>query len=146
VKLPYGTPHLARVLRFLIGGSSAAALNLLLAYIGVDLLGFRSDLQQNYVNFVAMETSLIYSFFVYRAFVWKDKVSSKGQILFRQIPIYHLSAGAGLLSRTFVFFPLLQLIGLYYLLNIAIGILAGAGVNYVLTDRYVFKSITREKD
>jgi dolichol-phosphate mannosyltransferase len=133
-------------LRFLIGGSSAAALNLLLAYIGVDLLGFRSDLQQNYVNFVAMETSLIYSFFVYRAFVWKDKVSSKSQILFRQIPIYHLSAGAGLLSRTFVFFPLLQLIGLYYLLNITIGILAGAGVNYVLTDRYVFKSITSEKD
>jgi hypothetical protein len=45
----------------LIGGSSAAALNLLLAYIAVDLLGFRSDLQQNYVNLAAMETSLVYS-------------------------------------------------------------------------------------
>jgi dolichol-phosphate mannosyltransferase len=130
----------------LIGGGSAAALNLFLAYIGVDLLGFSSKLQQNYVNFVAMETSLIYSFFIYRAFVWKDKDSSISRILFRQIPIYHLSAGAGLLSRTFIFFPLLQLIGLYYLLNIAIGILAGAGVNYVLTDRYVFRSITSEKD
>lgn len=130
----------------MIGGGSAAALNLLLAYIGVDLMGFSSELQQNYVNFVAMEISLIYSFFIYRAFVWKDRNSSVRRILFRQLPIYHLSAGAGLLSRTFIFFPLLQLFGLYYLLNIAIGILAGAGVNYVLTDRYVFRSIASEKD
>lgn len=146
MRLIYASPHLGRILRFLIGGGSAAALNLFLAYIGVDFMGFSSNLQQNYVNFVAMEISLIYSFFIYRAFVWKDRNSSVRRILFRQLPIYHLSAGAGLLSRTFIFFPLLQLFGLYYLLNIAIGILAGAGVNYVLTDRYVFRSIASEKD
>jgi dolichol-phosphate mannosyltransferase len=137
LNLPYNTTHLGRILRFLIGGSSAAALNLLLAYIGVDLLGFSSDLQQNYVNFAAMECGLLYSFFVYRAFVWKDKTSSINRIVFRQIPLYHLSAGAGLLSRTLLF-PILQMIGLYYLLNIVIGILAGAAVNYTLSDRYVF--------
>ncbi len=48
-------------MRFLIGGS-AAQLNLVLAYVGVDLLGLNTDLQQNYVNLVAMETSLVYSF------------------------------------------------------------------------------------
>ena len=144
LKLAHASPHLHRVFRFLIGGASAATLNLLLAYIGVDLLGFRSELQQNYVNFAAMETSLVYSFFVYRAFVWKDKVSSTSRVVFRQIPLYHLSAGAGLLSRTFLFFPLLQYIGLHYLPNIAIGILAGASVNYMLTDRYVFRNLPSE--
>jgi dolichol-phosphate mannosyltransferase len=113
----------------LIGGSSAAALNLLLAYIAVDLLGFRSNLQQNYVNLAAMETSLVYSLFMYRAFVWKDKTSSARWILPRQLPIHHLTAGAGLLTRTLLF-PLLQVIGLRYLPNIAKGILVGAGVNY----------------
>lgn len=113
----------------MIGGSSAAALNLLLAYIAVDLLGFRSNLQQNYVNLAAMETSLVYSFFMYRAFVWKDKTSSVRWIVLRQLPIYHLTAGAGLLTRTLLF-PLLQVIGLRYLPNIAKGILVGAGVNY----------------
>jgi dolichol-phosphate mannosyltransferase len=113
----------------LTAGSSAAALNLLLAYIAVDLLGFRSDLQQNYVNLAAMETSLVYSFFMYRAFVWKDKTSSVRWIVLRQLPIYHLTAGAGLLTRTLLF-PLLQVIGLRYLPNIAKGILVGAGVNY----------------
>ncbi len=110
----------------------------------MDLLGFRSDLQQNYINFAAMETSLLYSFFVYRAFVWKDKASPARRILLRQIPLYHLSAGAGLLSRMLLF-PALQILGLHYLLNIVVGILAGATVNYILTDRYVFKSFASER-
>jgi dolichol-phosphate mannosyltransferase len=130
-----------RIVRFLIGGGSATVLNLLLAFIAVDLLGFRSTLQQNYVNFAAMETSLVYSFFVYRAFVWKDQTSSTRRILLRQLPLYHLSAGAALLSRT-ILFPVLQVVGLHYLLNIIVGIMVGAGVNYTLTNRYVFKSLT----
>jgi dolichol-phosphate mannosyltransferase len=140
----YDTPHLGRILRFLVGGGSAAALNLVLAYIAVDLLGFRSGLQQNYVNFAAMEISLVYSFFVYRAFVWKDKGTSLNRVLLRQLPLYHLSAGVGLLSRTLLF-PILQIVGLNYLLNILVGIMAGAAVNYMLTDRYVFRSLTNER-
>jgi hypothetical protein len=50
---------MGRILRFPIGGSSAAELNLLLVYIGVDFLEFRCDLQQNYANLAAMETSLV---------------------------------------------------------------------------------------
>ena len=134
-----------RIVRFLIGGGSAAVLNLILAYIGVDLLGFSSDLQQNYVNFAAMEISLIYSFLIYRAFVWKDKASSIRRILLRQLPIYHLSAGSGLLTRTLLF-PVLQIVGLHYLLNIILGIMIGAGINYTLTNRYVFTSLTNERD
>ncbi len=65
MRLPYVTLRLERILLFLIGGSSAAALNLVLAYIGVDLLGFSSELHQNYVNIVTMEAGLVYSFFVY---------------------------------------------------------------------------------
>src|SRR5215207_4344319 len=117
----YSSPHLGRILRFMIGGGSATILNLSLAFIGVDILGFRSDLQQNYVNFATMEVSLVYSFFVYRAFVWRDKVSSPSWILLRQLPLYHLSAGAGALTRMLLF-PVLQIVSLHYLLNIIIGI------------------------
>ena len=149
MRLSYIVPYLGqilqfRIVRFLIGGGSAAVLNLLIAFIAVDLLGFRSDLQQNYVNLVAMETGLVYSFFIYRAFVWKDKVSSTRQVLLRQLPLYHLSAGAGLLTRTLLF-PVLQIVGVHYLLNIIVGILVGAGVNYTLTDRYVFRSLTKNR-
>jgi dolichol-phosphate mannosyltransferase len=144
LKLPYNSPHFGRILRFLIGGGSAATLNLALAYFGVEILGFSSELQQNFVNLVAMETSLLYSFFIYRAFVWRDKTSSVSRILLRQIPLYHMSAGAALLSRALLF-PVLQALGLYYLANILLGIMAGAALNYFLSNRYVFNNLRGEK-
>jgi dolichol-phosphate mannosyltransferase len=123
---------------FLVGGGSAAALNLLLAYVGVDLLGLRSDLEQNVVNFVVMEISLVYSFFVYRALVWQDKGWNPSRVLLRQLPLYHLSAGSGVLTRL-ILFPFLQALGVHYLINIVMGILTGMAMNYFLSDRYVFK-------
>jgi dolichol-phosphate mannosyltransferase len=138
------SPALERILLFLVGGGSAAIVNLVLAYIGVDLLGFSSELQQNYVNLVAMEISLVYSFFVYRAFVWRIKTWDKAQILLRQLPLYHLSAGAAVVVRTLLF-PLLQLLGVHYLSNIALGILVGAAMNYVLIDNFVFKDVISKK-
>lgn len=138
MRLFYSISGLERVVRFLIGGGSAATLNLTLVYVGVEFLGFRSDLQQNYVNVSAMEISLVYSFFIYRAFVWRDKTVSVSRIFLRQLPTYHVAAGTGLLARVLLF-PVLQAFGVYYLLNIVLGILAGAAINYVLSDRYVFK-------
>lgn len=144
MKLPYASPELKRILLFLIGGGSAAMVNLVLAFIGVDLLGLSSDLQQNYVNIVAMEISLVYSFFIYRAFVWRIKTYDTAQIFLRQLPLYHLSAGTGILVRALLF-PLLQLLGVHYLPNVALGILVGAAANYVLTDNFVFKDFTSKR-
>ena len=138
MKLPFIATRLEQILLFCICGGSAATLNLVLAYIGVDLLGFNSYLQQNFVNLITMEAGLVYSFFVYKAFVWKDRNFAPGRVLLRQLPIYHLSAGAAILARVLLIFPLLQLFGVHYLLNITIGLLSGATINFILSDRYVF--------
>lgn len=130
---------------FLVGGGSAAVLNLALAWIGVETLGLRSDLQQNFVNLVAIEVSLLYSFFIYRTFVWKIKDSDISRIFLRQLPLYHLSAGASVLTRLSIF-PLLQTLGVHYLINISSGIAIGAAVNYLLADRFVFKEATLKED
>lgn len=140
MRLPYVPRELERILLFLVGGCSAAVVNLLLAYVGVSLLGLDSDLQQNYVNLVAMEISLVYSFFIYRAFVWRIKVWDTSQVFLRQLPLYHVSAGCGVLVRTLLF-PTLQSVGVHYLLNITLGILLGAAINYVLADNLVFKDL-----
>ena len=144
MKLPYISPRLERILLFLIGGGSAAVLNLVLVYVGVQFLGLSSELQQNYVNLVAMEISLVYSCFIYRVFVWRIKTWDTAQIFLRQLPLYHLSAGTGILIRVLLF-PLLQLLGVYYLLNVALGILIGAAANYVLSSSFVFKDSTNRK-
>ncbi len=144
MRLPYVSPELERILLFLVGGGSAAVVNLVLVYIGVDLLGFSSGLQQNYVNLVAMEISLVYSFLIYRAFVWRNKSWDSTQIFLRQLPLYHVSAGTSILVRALLF-PFLQLLGVHYLLNVALGILVGAAINYVLTNNFVFKDSTNRK-
>jgi len=144
MRLPYASLKLERILLFLVGGCSAAIVNLVLVYVGVDLLGLDSDLQQNYVNIVAMEISLVYSFVIYRAFVWRIKTWDASQVFLRQLPLYHLSAGAGILVRALLF-PVLQLLGVHYLPNVALGILVGAAANYVLTDNFVFKDFTSKK-
>jgi dolichol-phosphate mannosyltransferase len=144
MRIPYVSPELERILLFVVGGGSAAIVNLVLAYIGIDLLGFSSDLQQNYVNLVAMEISLVYSFLVYRIFVWRIKTWDTAQIFLRQLPLYHLSAGTGVLVRVLLF-PLLQLLGVHYLINVALGVLIGAAVNYVLIDNFVFKESINRK-
>lgn len=131
-----------KIFLFMVGGGSAGAFNLALAYLGVDVLGFDSALQQNVVNILAMEASLLFSFVIYRTFVWRLKGRDPSEIFLRQLPMYHVSAGAGVLTRVAIF-PLLQYFGVYYLVNIAVGIVVGAALNYVLADRFVFKEKAR---
>lgn len=133
-RLPFSPQRLSL---FLLGGGSAALLNLALAYFAVEVVGLRSTLQENLVNVAVMEISLVYSFFIYRAFVWKVRDGDMVAMLLRQLPLYHLSAGAGVLARIAIF-PLLQYLGVHYLLNIGLGILIASLVNYALTGRYVF--------
>lgn len=135
------SPHPARaekIFLFGVGGGCAAVFNLALAYVGVDILGFDSTLQQNVVNLLAMEASLLLSFVIYRTFVWRMRGRDPSEIFLKQLPMYHLSAGAGILARLAIF-PVLQYFGVYYLVNIAIGIVVGAALNFVLADRFVFK-------
>ena len=127
-----------KIFLFGVGGGCAAVFNLALAYVGVDVLGFDSTLQQNMVNLLAMEASLLFSFVIYRTFVWRLRGRDPSEIFLKQLPMYHLSAGAGILARVAIF-PILQYAGVYYLINIAVGIVAGAALNFVLADRFVFK-------
>lgn len=112
-------------------------LNLVLVFVGIDVLGFDSSLEQNYVNVVTMEISLVYSFLVYKVFVWRDGTPYWSRGFLQQLSLYHLSAGSGVLARVLLF-PLLQMAGVHYLLNVALGIAVGSAINYVLSDRYVF--------
>jgi dolichol-phosphate mannosyltransferase len=127
-----------KIFLFGVGGGCAALFNLALAYLGISVLGFDSVLQQNVVNLLAMEASLLFSFVVYRTFVWRLRGRDPQEILLKQLPMYHLSAGAGILARVAIF-PVLQYLGVHYLINIAVGIVVGAALNFVLADRFVFK-------
>jgi len=128
----------AVLIKFLTVSGSAVILNLLLLYVLVQYLGFNTAAGENIANVLSMEIAIIYNFFLSRAITWKDRKKESGRQLFYQLLKFHLTIGVTLVLRIILFF-LLQLMGLQYLLNAAIGIALAAAINFVIYDTLIFQ-------
>lgn len=131
-----------KVIKFLLGGGVAATLNLILMYFFIEKAGFTTDFLENIANIISIEISLIFSFFVYRIWVWQGGSWKVQDILLKQLPLYHVSAGSAVVLRVFVVFPLLNWLGVSYSVNTLIGVLLSAILNYLISDRFVFANKT----
>ena len=121
-----------------MGGSIAAIFNLFLMVALIEKFGFNTPLLRNFANAISIELSLTLSFFIYRIWVWKGGAWTAKDVLFRQIPIYHLAAGTAVALRLFLIFPILDGLRVNYTVNTLVGILVSASINYILSDRFVF--------
>lgn len=136
--LSYVNHRKLTILKFLFMSGSAVILNLLLLFLLVRYLGFSTLLLENVANVISMELSIIYNFFISRAITWSDRYKEKGSRLFIQIVKFHLAIGISVLFRI-VLFPILQLFGIFYILNAAIGIALSAIFNFIAYDTLIFK-------
>ncbi|MDZ8027613.1 MAG: glycosyltransferase [Nostoc sp. DedQUE11] len=134
----------SKILKFLLGGGLAAALNLILIYLIIEKLGFNTAFLRNIANVVSIEVSLIFSFFIYRSWVWTGGVWNLREVFLRQLPLYHVSAGAAVIVRVFLIFPILDWLKVNYGINTIIGALVSASINYLISDRFVFKTPTQK--
>jgi dolichol-phosphate mannosyltransferase len=125
-------------LKYLVLGGITAVFNLVVIWLLVELFRLDTPLQRNFANLVAIEISLIFSFFVYRLGVWTQASSDLRQILFRQLPLYHLSTSLTVMVRSFLIFPILDWLGVDYVINTLIGIGLGAFLSYFFNDQLVF--------
>jgi dolichol-phosphate mannosyltransferase len=128
-----------KVFKFLLGGGVAAFINILLMAYLVEHRGFDTLFLRNIANAISIEISLVASFFIYRIWVWTGGSWKLKEVLFRQIPLYHLSAATAIAVRVFVIFPLLDWLKVNYTINTLVGVIIGATLNYVISDRLVFK-------
>jgi dolichol-phosphate mannosyltransferase len=127
-----------RVVRFMFFGGSAAIVNVFLMFALVRLSNWNTPWLRNMANVVAQEISLLYSFVVYRIFVWKAIDGVFHQSLRSQVLRYHFSAGAATLTRSILIFPLLDLFSVHYAVNTFIGAGMSCLMNYMISSRYVF--------
>lgn len=127
-----------RVVRFLIVGCSAAAVNFLLITIFIELLGFEGYFLKNLANLLAIELSAIYNFSISRVWTWKDAPRKQGKSLVGQFIYFNLALLAGIVVRV-ILFAVFERWGLFYLLNVAIGIGIAACIDFILYDKFVFK-------
>ena len=129
-----------RTVKFLIGGGVAAVFNLIAIFVLIEGLNLTTPLQRNIANIVAIELSLVFSFFIYRIWVWPGGGWRIREVLFKQLPLYHFSAGTSVLLRILIVFPLLDRLGVNYSINTLIGVILSAVLNYIISDRLVFKN------
>jgi len=127
-----------RIMKFLIVGCSAVLVNFLLMTIFIELLGFKSYFLKNLANILAIEMSAVYNFSISRVWTWKDAPRKQGKSLVGQFISFNLALLAGIVIRV-ILFAVLEKWGLFYLLNVAIGIGLAACIDFVLYDRFVFK-------
>lgn len=125
--------------KFLLVSGSAVALNLLLLYLLVTYCGLSTSLGENIANVISMEIAIIYNFFMSRWITWGDRQKETGLQLLIQLVKFNVTIGITVLFRIVLFF-LLQLAGLYYLVNAAIGIAISALFNFVVYDTLIFKN------
>jgi dolichol-phosphate mannosyltransferase len=131
-----------RVFKFLLGGGLAALVNLLLIYWMIEQLGLNTPVLRNIANVIAIEISLLFSFFIYRIWVWPGGAWTVREVLLKQLPLYHLSAGASVIARIFVIFPVLDWLKVNYAINTLVGVVVSASINYLISDKLVFKTRT----
>jgi len=128
-----------KIFRFLVAGGIAFLINLFFIYWFIDDLGFNTPFLKNVANVISIEISLIASFFIYRIWVWTGGDWTIRDVILIQLPLYHLSAGLAVLLRVFLVFPFLNWLGVSPGVNTMIGVLLGAGINYVAGDSLIFK-------
>jgi dolichol-phosphate mannosyltransferase len=126
--------------RYLICGAVTAVFNVLLIYIMIESLGLNTPALRNIANVSSIEISLIFSFFVYKVWVWSGGSWTVKRVLLYQIPLYHISAGISVITRSLILFPILDWLGVNYSINTLIGIIVGAILNYKISDKLVFRT------
>jgi len=128
-----------RIFRFLICGVISAAFNIILLVILIEFFKLAQPIWRNIANFIAIEISVLFSFIIYRIWVWSRHSWTLCRIFKKEIPLYHFSCGASIATRSFILFPLLDWMEINYTINSLIGIAIGSVMNYVISDQVVFR-------
>lgn len=128
-----------KAIRFLICGVITAVFNVVLLAGIIEFFNITTPLGRNMANLVALEIAVIFSFWVYKLGVWTSLSWNWQKIIVKQIPLYHASISLIIALRIFLIFPLLDWLGVQYMLNTVIGIVLGSVINYFSNDKIVFK-------
>jgi len=108
--------------RYLLCGLVTAIFNVLLISSMIEILRLNTPVLRNLANLSSTEISLLFSFFVYKIWVWTGGTWEIKKVLFYQIPLYHVSAGISVLARSLILFPILDWLGVQYSINTLVGI------------------------
>ena len=104
----------------------------------VEVFGFTTYILKNAANILSIEISILYHFIISRLWTWHDAPRKKGKTLLGQFISFHVVNITGMIIRV-IAFAVLEKLGVFYIVNVTIGICLAAAVSFILYDRIVFK-------
>ena len=134
-----------RLKRFLIVGSSAAIVNFALMIFFVEALSFNTYVLKNVANAISIEVSVFFNFLLSRIWTWGDAPKRQGKGLVTQFIYFNLAALTGIIVRIIIFAALDNL-GVFYLINVFLGIGIAAIIDFILYDKLIFRRVKHEEE
>lgn len=127
-----------KIVRYIFCGVITAVFNIAVIDLIIRFGHITTPFMKNVANAIAIELSLIFTFFIYKTWVWTSEIWHWSDILKKEIPKFHITFGGSVLARIFLIFPLFNWLGVNHQINTLIGIAIGAVVNYTISDKWVF--------
>jgi len=131
--LLWRTGKLPKLIKFCFVGFTGAGVNLGVLYSLTNI-----GLHYTFSGLLAIETSLLFNFFLNRWWTFRDEAASTG--LVKPIVKDHLTRIGGILINFALLWALTELLGLYYILSMIIGIAFATLWNFVGNTRWVWRS------
>ncbi|NPA23628.1 MAG: GtrA family protein [Crenarchaeota archaeon] len=130
-----------RPLKFALVGSSGIIVNEGMLYLLHGVVGLPVFL----AGFLAIESSIVNNFTLHEAWTFKQKLLSRNfRSKIQRFFKYHLAVGAGVMVNYLTLLLLNKLFGMCYDANL-IGIALGFIVNYLISDRFVWRRKRSDK-
>ncbi len=126
-----------RFFKFLVVGLGGVFVNYLVMIVLVEVCGFQSHILKNIANLTALEVSMFNNFIFNRMWTWVDAPKKH---LVMQFISFNLASYPGILLRMAIF-AILDMIGIHYTINVAVGIIISTILNFVMYDKFVFKRV-----
>jgi putative flippase GtrA len=133
-----------RLKGFLIVGSSAAIVNFALMIFFVEVLSFDTYALKNIANVISIEVSVFYNFLLSRVWTWGDAPKRQGKGLVSRFIFFNLAALTGIIIRIIVF-AVLDKLGVFYIINVFLGISIAAIIDFILYDKLIFRRVKHEQ-
>lgn len=132
----YNTTTAAKIIKYVTHGSIVAFTQFILMILLVRGAQLTTAYELNTANVLSIEGALIVAFLLHSSLTWRVRFTSIRDIIIRLIE-FHLVTGVSTLTRIGSFY-FLNYLGLHYILNISIGIIAAILINYFGYEKIVF--------
>jgi dolichol-phosphate mannosyltransferase len=132
---------IAKFVKFGVVGTSGILVNSGVLWFGHDILDFPVAIASIFAVLIA----IYYNFNLNNLWTWRGNLKIRQHSYLQRVWRYYLSAAIGAAINYVVLLVLVEIFDVFYLLSNLIGIFFGMFSNFLLGDRWVFRSQSEDE-